>query len=120
MGNMDIASATVGLPVSDLQKAIDWYRRVFELDAPDLEPAEGVVEFQVGPLWLQLGEEPTARSGAEVVTRFGVDDVRREHGRLEAMGVAVGPLEHVPGAVRYFDFTDPDGNVLSMYTETDS
>jgi predicted enzyme related to lactoylglutathione lyase len=50
-------------------------------------------------------------------TPLGVADANRQRDRLEAIGVAVGPLEHVPGAVEYFDFTDPDGNVLSMYTE---
>ncbi|GAA4705355.1 VOC family protein [Pseudonocardia yuanmonensis] len=116
---MNVSSVTVGLPVSDLDRAVSWYRRVLQLAEPDLEPAEGVVEFKVGPAWLQLGADSTARSGAEVVTRFGVDDARRERERLVELGVAVGPLEHVPGAVDYFDFTDPDGNVLSMYSELD-
>ncbi len=115
---VEISGVTVGLPVGDLDRAVRWYRRVLELSGPDLRPADGVVEFDIGPVWLQLGEEPAARSGAQVVTRFGVADVARERNRLEQLGVAVGPLEHVPGAVDYFDFTDPDGNVLSMYSET--
>jgi len=97
--------------------SVQWYRQIFELREPDLEPSEGVVEFKIGPIWLQLGDEPTDRSGAEVAIRFGVPDVSRERARLEAMGVVVGPLEHVPSAVDYFDFKDPDGNVLSLYTE---
>ncbi|MDA3644601.1 VOC family protein [Saccharopolyspora indica] len=113
---MDLRSATVGMPVSDLRRAVEWYQRVFALAGPDLEPADGVVEFQLGPIWLQLGEEPTARSGAEVVTRFDVADVAAERDRLVGLGVEVGPLEHVPGAVDYFDFADPDGNRLSLYT----
>lgn len=117
---MEVRDATVGLPVGDLSRAVEWYRRVLELEAPDLEPADGVVEFRLGPIWLQLGQDATARSGAEVVTRFGVPDAARERERLEALGVSVGPLEHVPGAVDYFDFTDPDGNVLSLYTEVES
>lgn len=84
---------------------------------PDLEPAEGVVEFKVGPIWLQLGEQPTVRSGAEVIIRLGVAAAGGQRERLLTVGVTVGPLEHVPGAVDYFDFTDPDGNVLSMYSE---
>ncbi|NLS08484.1 VOC family protein [Nesterenkonia sp. MY13] len=108
---------TVGLPVSDIARAVDWYRRVFELTGPDLQPAGGVVEFQMGPLWLQLGEEPTKRSGAEVITRFGVEDAAAEHQRLINLGIDVGPLEHAPGAVNYFDFLDPDGNALSFYSE---
>ena len=114
---MQVVSATVGLPVRDLSRSVDWYRQVLELSEPNLEPAEGVVEFHVGPVWLQLGEDGTARSGAEAVLRFGVPDARSQHTRLEAMGVAVGPLKHVPGAVDYFDFADPDGNALSIYTE---
>ena len=117
MSAMDVSSAAVGLPVSDLAAAVRWYRQVLELAEPDLQPADGVVEFKVGSLWLQLGEESTARSGAQVVVRFGVDDAGRERQRLEQLGVAVGPLEHVPEAVNYFDFRDPDGNVLSFYSE---
>lgn len=108
---------TVGLPVSDLNRAVEWYRRVFALTNPDIAPAEGVVEFRMGPIWLQLGEEPTARSGAEVVTRFGVGDAAAERERLLQEGIDVGPLEHVPDAVDYFDFVDPDGNMLSFYSE---
>lgn len=52
-----------------------------------------------------------------IVTRLGVLDVRAEWERLRTAGVDVGPLEHVPGAVDYFDFADPNGNRLSMYTE---
>jgi predicted enzyme related to lactoylglutathione lyase len=116
---MDVSGVAVGLPVSDLSRSVEWYQRVLELSEPDLEPVEDVVEFRVGPIWLQLGKDATVRSGAEVVTRFGVADASRERERLEAMGVAVGPLEHVPGAVDYFDFSDPDGNALSMYSEVE-
>ncbi len=116
MGSVDVSSVTVGLPVSDLRRAVQWYRQVFALTEPDLEPAEGVVELRLGPIWLQLGEEPTTRSGAEIVTRFGVADAASERDRLADLGVRVGPLEHVEGAVDYFDFVDPYGNMLSVYS----
>lgn len=116
---MQIESITIGLPVSDLSSAVEWYRRVLDLPAPELEPAAGVVEFQVGSVWLQLGVDATAREGAEVVVRLGVTSASDEHARLTSLGVEVTPLEHVPGAVDYFDFTDPDGNVLSVYSEVD-
>jgi len=113
---VDVSSVTVGLPVSDLERSVTWYRDVFALNEPDLEPADGVAEFQLGPIWLQLNLEPSARSGAEVVTRFGVRDAAVEHNRLSRLGVNVGALQHVPEAVDYFDFTDPDGNRLSIYS----
>ncbi|MCV7382246.1 VOC family protein [Mycolicibacter longobardus] len=114
---MDVLSVTVGLPVSDLDRAVEWYRRVLTLTGPALTPADGVVEFQLGTTWLQLGKDPTERSGAEVVTRFEVRDVAAERERLAGYGIEVGPLEHVPDAVDYFDFLDPDGNLLSFYSE---
>ena len=108
---------TVGLPVRDLALAWDWYARVFELSAPDLQPAEGVIEFRLGGVWLQLWESTAAGAGGGTVPRFGVPDVRRERDRLLGLGVAVGPVEHVPDAVDYVDVVDPDGNELSLYSE---
>jgi lactoylglutathione lyase len=113
---MTVTSATIGLPVSDLQQAEEWYRRVFELTAPTVEPAPGVIEIALGPIELQLSEEPTERSGAQVTLRLGVDDAPAEYRRLTELGLRLGPLEHVDGVVDYFDFTDPDGNSLSLYS----
>lgn len=75
-----------------------------------------MVEFELGPVWLQLWEDVTTRSGAECVPGFGVADAKSEHARLVSLGVVVRPLEHVDGAVDYFDFIDPDGNALNFYS----
>lgn len=113
---MTVTSATIGLPVSDLQEAEAWYRRVFELTAPSVEPAPGVLEIMLGPIEIQLSEEPTDRSGAQLVLRLGVEDAPADYRRLSDLGLPLGPLEHVDGAVDYFDFADPDGNRLSLYS----
>jgi hypothetical protein len=60
------------------------------------------------------------RSGAEVVVRFGVEDAAAEHARLASLGVDVGELERVENVIEYFNFPDPDGNLLSMYAEVKS
>ena len=117
MARMDVTTVTVGLPVNDLDQAIEWYRNAFELPAVDLEPAYGVVEFRLGPIWLQLSAASTARSGAQVVTRIGVADVVAQRARLLDIGIDVGPVHHVDGMVDYVAFSDPDGNALSLYTE---
>lgn len=70
----------------------------------------------MGSVWLQLAEEATTQSGAEMTTRFGIESVRTEHGRLVSLGVDIGILEHVDGVLDYFDFVDPDGNLLSFYS----
>lgn len=117
---MKIQSVTIGMPCGDLERSIAWYRLVFVLDRPELEPVEGVVEFKLGPIWLQLGRDAVARSGAEVVVRFGVQDAAAEHARLASLCVPVGDLQRVEGVIEYFTFPDPDGNLLNVYAEAGS
>ncbi|MGO4783742.1 VOC family protein [Cryobacterium sp. W22_MBD10_FK3] len=113
---MKLTSVTVGMPVQDLEQAERWYRRVFELSEPAISPAPGVVEVPMGAIDLQLSGEPVARSGARNTLRVGVENAAAEYERLSALGIELGPLEHVPGAVDYFDFDDPDGNALGVYS----
>jgi predicted enzyme related to lactoylglutathione lyase len=112
-------SVTVALPVRDLASAVAWYRRAFAIEREPVSPAPGLAEFVVGPIELQLSEEPTDRSGAEITVRFGVENAAAEHSRLSTLGVEVGELIHVPGVVDVFDFADPDGNLLSIYSLAD-
>ncbi|CAL8980197.1 hypothetical protein PROP_03068 [Propionicimonas sp. T2.31MG-18] len=115
---MKVQSITICLRVSDLARSVEWYRTALDLDEPDLEPAEGVVEFKVGAVWLQLVSGDLPVPGAAVV-RLGVPDVAAERARLRASGVAVGPLEQVEGVLEYFEFPDPDGNLLGLYAEVE-
>lgn len=110
---------TVGIPAADLRRAVDWYRATFELDAPDLEPSGGIVEFKLGQVWVQLTEAAGGRHDGSVVLRLGVHDPSAERDRLEALGVAVGDLENLDDVVEYFDFADPDGNRLGLYAEVE-
>jgi len=42
--------------------------------------------------------------------------VEKERRRLVKMGHQVEEITDVPGVLRYFDFQDPDGNGLTLYT----
>ena len=111
---MRATSITVGLPVGDLPAAQRWYERVLDVPAPDLEPVDGVVEFEVGGRWLQLfvGQ----RAATDWVFRIGVSDVRAERDRLLGLGIDVGPVPEVAGVLAYCVFADPDQNQLSLCT----
>jgi predicted enzyme related to lactoylglutathione lyase len=115
---MDITSVTVGLPVSDIEASCLWYGAVFERTEPDLEPEDGVAEYEVGGIWIQLSVDEQAEENP-VSVRFGVDDVAAQHARIGALGIDVGPVECVDGAVDWFDVRDPDGNVLSLFSLVD-
>jgi len=111
---MKIASVTISLSVSNLIAARDWYEGVFEFGAPDLEPAAGVVEYKVGGVWLQLDQVPPTASSTTI--RFEVADVTAQQTRLRERGIEVSDVMHIEGVIDYIEFSDPDGNPLSLYT----
>lgn len=109
-----INSFTIGLPVADLNKAVEWYRQLLgEID--EINPAPGVWEFQIiSSGWLQLFKsEPTGSNPA--VVRFESNDIEASRMLVLSLGTDVGEIQTVPEAVRYFEFRDPFGNLLSFY-----
>jgi len=110
---VNIQSVTVAFSVSDLEKAILWYKRAFGIRKA-VRPVQGIAEMQLGPVWLQLFEREKIPSDAAL--RLGVPDVEKERRRLVKMGHQVEEITDVPGVLRYFDFQDPDGNGLTLYT----
>jgi glyoxylase I family protein len=115
----NITSITVGLPSTDLERSTAWYLKLFGT-IPQLNPAPGVVEFQIlDQIWLQvmdgLGQE---RPG--YVLRVGVDDIEAQCALLRQRGVEVGFITEIPIseggatiALCYLD--DPDGNKICFY-----
>lgn len=111
--SLNVKSITVGLPVSNLEVSASWYEKVLVSDEK-LVPVEGVIEYPIGAVWIQLFEEKINTS--ENVLRLEADDIEQEFDRLKKLGVIADEvLEDVPGIIRYFDFSDPDGNKLSFY-----
>jgi lactoylglutathione lyase len=110
----EIKSFTVALPVADLNKAVEWYRRLLG-EVAEINPAPGVWEFQViSSGWLQLLESEPSGSNPAVV-RFESDDIGASRMLAVSLGTDVGEIQTVPEAVRYFEFRDPFGNQLSFY-----
>lgn len=111
--SLNVNSITVGLPVSNLEKSASWYEKLLMSDEK-ISPVEGIVEYQIGSVWIQLFEEKINVS--ENGLRLEVEDLDKEFERLKTLGVIVDEvIEDVPGIIRYFDFSDPDGNKLSFY-----
>lgn len=114
MTQLTATSVTFGVPVTDMDEATQWYKAWLG-DVPQLDPAPGVREFEVMPnVWLQISEETVGSPSAHAF-RLGVDDAAAWHARLSNLNVTVEDIVEVPGAVKFFDFRDPYGNLLSLY-----
>lgn len=112
---MNIDSITVGLPVADLEQAKRWYRQLF-VGAEEIVPIDGVWEISPAPsFWLQFFETEVPEVSSKVV-RFETGDVDAVQVLVRRIsGGQVTEVELVPGAVRFFEFQDPFGNMLSFY-----
>lgn len=109
---LNAKSITVGLPVSNLEASAVWYEKLLMSDEK-ITPVDGIIEYQVGSVWLQLFEGETNVS--ENSLNLEVEDLDKEFERLKTLGVITDEvIEDVPGVIRYVQFTDPDGNKLSF------
>jgi len=118
--------AIVSIPVTDPQKARDFYRDVMGFTLLRDEP--------MGPemRWIQLqprdGGSTIAlvtwfeglRPGGQQGLMLGIQNVDAEHARLTGLGVTLTPIEEQPWG-RFTMLKDPDGNgwILTQLTNPD-
>lgn len=110
----------VSLEVSNLNKAIEFYRDVLGLELEGHWPDVPWAEFKVLPITLALTEAPKERAlvtGGSLA--LAVEDVGAAIAELKAAGVNV-LLEPFDSSVcHYALITDPDGNVLGIHRRHD-
>jgi predicted enzyme related to lactoylglutathione lyase len=95
----------------DFATARSWYSHVLGRD-PDLEPMDGVAEWQItATAWLQLVED-AERAGKSAV-RFGVSDLAAQIAELNDAGIATAEPVVIADMVTVVDIADPDGNEVS-------
>ncbi|MCR2784534.1 MULTISPECIES: VOC family protein [unclassified Microbacterium] len=114
---MQAKAVTIGVPVRDLERAVDWYQNAFELAEPDLRPLDGLAEFNLGSFWLQLAFAPELAGVDGISANISVEDARGEHRRLNGLGLEVSPIQRFEGVVEFFELTDLDGNKIGFVTE---
>lgn len=105
---------TVILRVRDLAAAQQWYAATLGLQAVYEDPAQGLAVLGLdggGTLTLWAVPQGDAVGPSSTFPIFGIADAAAAHAQLRSRGVAPGPVTDGPG-VRYFHFTDPDGNPL--------
>jgi lactoylglutathione lyase len=112
---------TVGVPVSDQDRALAFYVNVLGFETRLDMPVE-----QFGGRWIEVAPPGAATSIALVPTREGVPtgvqtgvrlttrDAAAVHEDLQTRGVEVGELLRWPGVPPMFAVRDQDGNSLEI------
>ncbi len=109
--------ATVWLPVTNMQRAIDFYSDTLDLKATTQKPEWAELEADGLKIGLNAHEEETPGGEGGAVVAFqpsgSIEDAVEE---LKDKGVEFsdGISDHPWG--RIATFKDPDGNVLQLYT----
>jgi catechol 2,3-dioxygenase-like lactoylglutathione lyase family enzyme len=95
----------VALEVGDLEEAIRFWGRLFEIEVEREPPAMAFID--IGDQFIALSEGPG--SGRETGAHFGlvVDDKEAVRARLVELGVEVSPGRRV-------NFRDPWGNLIQV------
>lgn len=111
---------TVFLPVSDLDRAIEWYSALLGWQLGWRTEAAATLQAGGIPLTLLQYRYPGVRQRpagfkfqpvGEVAFNLFAPDLESAHRRLKEAGVEVSDIE-AHGVQREFRFRDPDGNVL--------
>lgn len=113
--NVAINDIAAVIATSRFGEALAWYSRIIGRE-PDLEPVDGVAEWQLtATAWLQLVTDE-ARAGRSAV-RFGVTDLAETITALVDSDVEVGEPQVIANMVAVLDVADLDGNEVSFVQE---
>ena len=122
------ATFTAVIPVTDLDRARDFYEGVLELNVFRAIPEQGTVVYESNGTRLLIYQRQTASSGEHTVAGFEIEgDFDAVVDGLLARGVTFDTFE-IPGVELPWDergvlndgqrasawFKDPDGNVLAL------
>jgi lactoylglutathione lyase len=112
---------TVGVPVADQDRALDFY-----LDKLGFEKRLDTPVPQFGGRWIEVApagaaitialvpQREAVPTGVETGIRFTTADAAAVHADLQARGVDVGELLRWPGVPPMFKIRDHDGNGLEI------
>jgi predicted enzyme related to lactoylglutathione lyase len=101
-----------GIPVADLDAAIDWYERLFGA-APDMAPNDTERTWRLTDAsWVYVVADPE-RAGKALVTLM-VDDLDARLAAIRERGIEVGEIEEINEKTRKAEIVDPEGNRIGF------
>jgi predicted enzyme related to lactoylglutathione lyase len=109
----DISYIFAGMPVTQYDRAIAWYERLFGR-VPDIVVREdGEAMWQlVGQGWVYVVDD-AVRAGSALLT-YLVSDLDVHLVNLASRGIEIPPVEIEAGLFKRVRLNDPDGNRISI------
>jgi catechol 2,3-dioxygenase-like lactoylglutathione lyase family enzyme len=117
---MEMKLEVVMLPVADVQRSLDFYKKVgFVLDH-DVQPGNGMRVIQLTPpgsacsIVFGTGMGNSGMTPGDVKNmHLVVEDIQKAQQTLIDRGVEVSEINDM-GGIKYAYFQDPDGNSLAL------
>ena len=104
---------TVFLPVRDLDRAIAWYTQTFGFTLRWKQGNYAAMNISETPLTLYQPEAPFQPVTQHSPFNFYTPDLDAAHARLKECGASVKAIDRHPD-FGFFEFHDPDGNLLGV------
>ena len=109
--------------VSDLKKSVEWYSELLGFDVEDSEITSPVYNIPIrGTTGLTLDDhtfDPNfkCQPGSGPIFNFMVEDIDGAYSFIQENGIEiVREIERIGEHFAWFNFADPDGNVLMACT----
>ncbi|MFC4559220.1 VOC family protein [Virgibacillus kekensis] len=104
---------TVFLEVTDIEKSIEWYTDVLDLELRWFQKEGGYAAIEIGETPLTLVRASEVKPATHCQFNFFTNDIKAAHERLQENNVDVDEIVDY-GDVLSFEFRDPDGNILGV------
>jgi hypothetical protein len=112
-----IESITIGIALTDVKEATEWYKSLFGDNIETMQPAPGTIEIKLTDnVWLQLDDTGYLKLGGESsIIRLETKDVKKKYKLAKKIATSVEDIVIVEDVIQYFNFKDPWDNRLSYY-----
>ncbi|WP_175989234.1 VOC family protein [Bacillus sp. Marseille-Q1617] len=126
MNDKLIRVGTTYIPVSDVDRAADWYTINLEAGVNYQDDEKAILDIATHSLFLVKAKEGQTANfydykGEERFSMTfevdGLEALNSLHDRFVEKGIQVGEIENRGHAGRNFVFTDPDGNKFDVWSE---
>ena len=112
MSSLVVANVLAGIPVRDMDTAIDWYTRLLGR-SPDARPMSGLADWHFAHQPTLQRVLDTGRAGGGIVT-LHVADIAAARDALAREDIHVDLDDATSDKVEFGQLTDPDGNSVSL------